>query len=361
MSCGVGFDQNFHDQLLKDWFNSKARHFAFVRANKPKLQINSQILGQTALPTLRKFRSQLEDYTNFSDNFFNKDWSISSSSGGENIFEPLTILTTMTNYEVRNSYQLSQGDCFKQRDQWVLKSDECFHSYEFLKNDNATNLQSFESNSNPKNRNCFAILEWSNELVATRYNSVFHDCRAIPKDQSNPENGDEVPYSETVVNFHNNTYNFFQSISKSVKKTYSDFDQIVKTLATADDMIFELSTALEREVGNVEDLSKDLDLFHRSNNCSFVHPHINQLFEDFCGAEKRSLDKYYQAIKLSSVLTLVIGILLACLGSCFYYNPQDPVDYRELEMETVMGREDEDEDNTISYEWMGVTKRANRS
>ena len=59
-------------------------------------------------------------------------------------------------------------------------------------------------------------------------------------------------------------------------------------------------------------------------------------------------------------MLLVIGVMLACLGSCFYHDLPEPEDYRELEMETVMGNAEEDEDNRISYEWMGKVEPSPR-
>lgn len=84
-----------------------------------------------------------------------------------------------------------------------------------------------------------------------------------------------------------------------------------------------------------------------------MREHVKTLHKNFCVTEKESFDSFYQALSIASVMMLGIGLLLGCLGSCFYHDLPEPEDYRELEMETVMGREDEDEDNTISYEWMG--------
>lgn len=48
-----------------------------------------------------------------------------------------------------------------------------------------------------------------------------------------------------------------------------------------------------------------------------------------------SLDQYYQSFSIIAVSSLVLSIILGILGCGFYNNPQDPLDYREMEMETV--------------------------
>lgn len=55
------------------------------------------------MPLLNDFGHQLSAYADFSDPFFDRNSQAQQDQKSNSIFEPLTLLTSMTDYEVRNS------------------------------------------------------------------------------------------------------------------------------------------------------------------------------------------------------------------------------------------------------------------
>lgn len=329
--CGLQIEENFNQPLLNEMIDHKVNYYSFFEQNQNKFDFDKHLADETSLGA---FYDQVVGYHNFSDPYFDKTTYADKDQYDNSIFPTFDILTSLTSYEMKNSIQKDKGECSRVRDQWVLQEKDCHADYPFVENTGEVSEATFVA-ENVRHRACFKLVDWSVANLTARYSGAFHGCKKIKNGTDSDGNEITAHFEEFTIKYFTDAQVFINMVLNSLNHTETYFLDLLDKYRVVNKTTYELSTALDREAKYIEQLSESLLIFNQSNSCDFVPKHVVELYNNFCIQEMKSADQYYQSFSIIAITSLTLSIILGILGCGFYNNPVDPLDYREMEMETV--------------------------